>query len=407
MNRRYYEEYAPLLRRSQPTSSLEKQEVDVVLREARGRENSGDGGDSSNDNVQEPRLPLHRQRVAFTERDNTDDEDSDYISFEFSQHDVRAEGRPTNPSEIPRYIVFDARGEMNARLDAVEEGFRFLVKRQEERQAQQQPQQIAVTKRYPKLQTFTSDEATPLIDHSPQQPQLSETQDFLKPIIPNESNHVQRDQQPANLKWTPRPWRQQQQSRRRAPTTQSLDATMRQLERKLRISVKEDRIRSDVSEEPTRRQEHKKRATKRLSELLAQQEAARQESQTTFATDQQVMGSLFTGKSNTTGTTTSVSIPHVQTIQEGEEFTVPQDLPVQSLQQQQVVLDDDARRAQEMVEREIEELKELKDSGDLTDSLKAFLREFHQSSQPEDSMEIWLLCGCTCTESFEDSRCDN
>ena len=356
MNQRY-EAYEPLLRRSQPTSSLRNR--DQVWIEARATVEADEEGPSSR-NEQVRRLPLHQQHQT-NQRNMVDDDISEELSLEFSQHDFRAEGRPTIAAEIPRFIEFDTRGEANTRLNAIEEGFRSLLQRRQDRFESSSrirqgvsSKRIPVKQRYPKLHKYTPDEATPLIDHS--SPQTMETRDFKQPyVMPNESNNNEQDEAP---RWTPRPFPQMPRG-----ATQSLNAKMKELEETFRISIKEDRIQSD------RRQEEKQKASHRLSEMLAKQ-AQRQESQTTFATDQRVLGSLFTKQSSTTG----ASKPNVET----QSFNVvaAKSPPVRDEEKRKVV--QDIRQESEIAEQERQALQKLKESGNLSDSLKAFLREFHQ-----------------------------
>lgn len=361
MNTRY-EAYEPLLRRSQPTSSLRNR--NNVWNEARATVEAVEEGSSSR-NAQVRRLPLHQQQQQSEQTNGVDDDVSEELSLEFSQHDYRAEARPTIAAEIPRFIEFDRRGEASARLNAIEEGFRSLLQRRQDKfetsttiRQGVSTKRIPVKQRYPKLHEYTPDEATPLIDHI--SPKPMETRDFKQPYADlNESNTTEQDEAP---RWTPRPFPQMPPA-----TTQSLNARMKELEDTFRISIKENRIQSD------RRQEQKQKASHRLSEMLAKQQAQRQESQTTFATDQRVMGSLFTKQSSATGTKLNM-----EAISSNDVAATKPSPSVRDDEMKNVVQQQDIRGDQEIAEQERQALQKLKESGTLSDSLKAFLREFEQ-----------------------------
>ena len=325
------------------------------------------------------RLPLHQQFS--TANDEYTLDVSEILSLHLSQHDPRREvGRPTDPSEIPRCIEFDPQAEINSRLDAIENGFRTLLKRREEREyersslyrerrreKQREEKEIEVMQRYPTLKRFTKDEATPLIDHSLAQ---NETENFIRQIP--KYSPIKRQKET-----TLRPYRHPSR-KERSPNilAKGAYAKAEEMEGRIRVSIKDDRLTSRVGSEKLQiGRKDKERARRKLSKLLAK--TPRQESTTTFATDRPIVGNLFRGKSTMMGTNTvgEVSI-------EGGTFVVSDIPPEPSMQRprdkdiSKILLD--IRRDREEVERERQDLQSLKETSDLSDSLKAFLREFNQ-----------------------------
>lgn len=407
-----YEEFAPLLRGSVPTSSLRNQEFDALL--ARD-----DGEASLPDEPLPARIPLHQQADVVLRQESSSSSSSsldvsEILSLHWSQHDPRAEGRPTNALDIPRYIEYNVQEELNARLDAVEQGFKTLCQRLHKRYetssslrqvtAAASPK-IAVERRYPQLQQYTPEEVTPLLDYDEQRQRVKDTRDYIRPIP--------KEEQPTTTtpKWRPRSLRTiqlQRQQELQAAASRSPNISANEglyqssnLDGLIRVEIKDDRISSNFAGEASESSKH--RASQRLGEMLSSKRTPRQESQTTFATDQRVFGSLFTGKSSaTTGTTTTnPAATKAKTPGESQfEATVEgsgdkeraeiQPERSDSFRQKDATMKqvlEDVRRDQQEAERERQGLQQLKQGGgDLSDSLKAFLREFHSTQQaPADS----------------------
>lgn len=387
MNGRF-EENEALLRRSVPTSSLRRRgEGAGEVRHYGGRESS------SSIQEDEPRLPLHRQGNVsedFFDDNNSDPDKYDQrsarsggsiSSIHLSQHDYRREGRPTNPHDVPRYIEFDASSQVNTRLDNIEQGFRSLLQRQESKPTTK----IKVEKRYPKLQRYTSDEALPLIDHSPKGRKV-ETQNFtqLYTVPPVQKKKAGDDEE--EPKWTPRrnlPTRQAQQATT-TPSTSLFDR-MKELEDQLQIA-KRDNNRVDKTQRLQAARQLNKRASRRLGKMLANSSAKRQESTTTFATDRPFLGSLFTGTTNTNTSNTDVFLGEVEVEGTAERIQITKSA-LSSFQRAESLTKRDGLEQkpqtineQEEIEKERAALQRLQESGDLSNSLKAFLKEFHESS---------------------------
>lgn len=292
MNGRY-EEDEPLRRRSVPSSSLTRRRRHTDTARVTRKYSHG-GGESSLQQQSMRHPPHHHQQHPVVRDDDSFDEYGSIGSLQLSQHDYRAETRPTDPRCIPRYIEFDASSKWTTRLNNVEQGFLFLLQKQSERNREGKPTtHIIVKERYPTLQRYTSDEALPLLQHSLNGKQEAETRNFTELYtIP-----VQQRRE-ATPKWTPLASQQATTSTLgETPTTMPLIDRMKDLEAQLKVNLLKN-AKLDESQALHTARQSKQRASRKLGEMLAKA-APRQESTTTFATDHPFMGSLFANSSNT------------------------------------------------------------------------------------------------------------